>query len=290
MNKNKSFTLIELLVVIVIIGILAGVIMISTSSSIDKANLAKAQAFSNTVQEELLLNLISEWTFDEPEISGKTKDSWSTNSGTVTGADYKTKDTRLCISGGCYYFNGSTDHIDCGNKMDFNGKNNISFSAWINLDSLGAQRNILGRHSSWTDAQGTLRITSSNVLQILLKTTTGQNDIVSIKTIKANQWYYIAYSWDGSFMDIYINGKLDSSTPCTGLINTTPYIPTNSLGSYVGTGSFFVSLIDDARIYDAALTSSQIKQNYIAGLNSMLANGLISRDEYSKKIDMLALK
>ncbi|MDD4376483.1 MAG: prepilin-type N-terminal cleavage/methylation domain-containing protein, partial [Clostridia bacterium] len=30
MNKNKSFTLIELLVVIVIIGILAGVIMIST--------------------------------------------------------------------------------------------------------------------------------------------------------------------------------------------------------------------------------------------------------------------
>ena len=35
-NKQKSFTLIELLVVIVIIGILAGVIMISTSSSIDK--------------------------------------------------------------------------------------------------------------------------------------------------------------------------------------------------------------------------------------------------------------
>ena len=43
MRNNKSFTLIELLVVIVIIGILAGVIMISTSSSIDKANFAKAK-------------------------------------------------------------------------------------------------------------------------------------------------------------------------------------------------------------------------------------------------------
>ena len=37
-NKNKSFTLIELLVVIVIIGILAGVIIISTSSSINKTH------------------------------------------------------------------------------------------------------------------------------------------------------------------------------------------------------------------------------------------------------------
>jgi len=37
-SKNKSFTLIELLVVIVIIGILAGVIIISTSSSINKTH------------------------------------------------------------------------------------------------------------------------------------------------------------------------------------------------------------------------------------------------------------
>jgi len=48
--SNKSFTLIELLVVIVIIGILAGVIIVSVSSSINKANFAKAQSFSNTVQ------------------------------------------------------------------------------------------------------------------------------------------------------------------------------------------------------------------------------------------------
>lgn len=43
MNKKSSFTLIELLVVIVIIGILASVIIISTSSNIGKANNAKLQ-------------------------------------------------------------------------------------------------------------------------------------------------------------------------------------------------------------------------------------------------------
>jgi len=64
MNKQKSFTLIELLVVIVIIGILAGVIMISTSSSIDKANLAKAKGFYNNTKNLPLLNTLSKWSAD----------------------------------------------------------------------------------------------------------------------------------------------------------------------------------------------------------------------------------
>jgi hypothetical protein len=48
-----------------------------------------------------------------------------------------------CIYNSCLYFNGLSDYIDCGNKIDFNGKNRISFSAWIKLDSLNVQRNIL---------------------------------------------------------------------------------------------------------------------------------------------------
>ncbi|MFA7157144.1 MAG: prepilin-type N-terminal cleavage/methylation domain-containing protein [Bacilli bacterium] len=49
-NKQTSFTLIELLVVIVIIGILAGLIMISTSSSINKASIAKAKVFDDSTK------------------------------------------------------------------------------------------------------------------------------------------------------------------------------------------------------------------------------------------------
>ena len=65
MIKNKSFTLIELLVVIVIIGILAGVIIVSTSSSISKANIAKVKVFENSIQNELGANMVSRWKLDE---------------------------------------------------------------------------------------------------------------------------------------------------------------------------------------------------------------------------------
>lgn len=64
MTKHKSFTLIELLVVIVIIGILSGIIMISTSSSIDKASLAKSKVFSENIRNRMLLNLKMEFQFD----------------------------------------------------------------------------------------------------------------------------------------------------------------------------------------------------------------------------------
>ena len=115
MRKQRSFTLIELLVVIVIIGILAGVIIVSTSSSISRANFAKAQAFSNTVQQELLLNLVSEWTFDNESKLGE--DTWGNNDGTVHGAIKETD----CVYGSCMRFNGTDDYIgiNSSNSLHF---------------------------------------------------------------------------------------------------------------------------------------------------------------------------
>jgi hypothetical protein len=48
--------------------------------------------------------------------------------------------------------------------------------------------------------------------------------------------------------------------------------------------------LDDIRIYDTVLSSSTIKQKYIAGLNSMLANGDMSDEEYNQRIENLAQK
>ncbi|MDD2496018.1 MAG: type II secretion system protein [Tissierellia bacterium] len=128
--KSKSFTLIELLVVIVIIGILAGVIMISTSSSITKANLAKAQAFSSTVQNELLLNLVSEWTFDN--IANIGEDTWANNDGIISGDPQIVNND--CIFGKCLELDGD-DYIDysLNNNLRLTGSQTTSFWYKYNL-------------------------------------------------------------------------------------------------------------------------------------------------------------
>ena len=292
MNKQKSFTLIELLVVIVIIGILAGVIMISTSSSMDKANLAKAQAFSSNVQESLLSNLISEWTFDE-DVSPytMTKDTWGTNNGPVTGATYKDKDSGECILGGCYNFDGN-DYIDCGTAINFHGKSKISASVWINATLLPvAYSSVLNRHGDWNNAQGTIMFNNEKKLRVLIKTTTASGDLISNTVFSENKWYYIVYSWDGQIVKLYLNGKEDNDLPLTGTVNTTTSVPNTIIGAYQAkSSSFFNGRIDDVRIYNTFLSSSQIKQNYIAGLYSLLSKGSISKEEYYERMFNLSIK
>ena len=98
--KNKSFTLIELLVVIVIIGILAGVIIVSTSSSISKASIAKSKVFSESLRNELILNLKMEFSFDSIEGSSApytTNDDWGGKS--MTCSRKSTTARKLSIKG-----------------------------------------------------------------------------------------------------------------------------------------------------------------------------------------------
>ena len=136
MNKNKSFTLIELLVVIVIIGILAGVIMISTSSSIDKANVAKIKVFEESVQNNLAANMVSRWTLDEIISTNQTPDQWGNNTGILNGADGlpQLRPASECVTDGCFKFDGVDDYIDCGKNSSLNITDKITISAWIKLN------------------------------------------------------------------------------------------------------------------------------------------------------------
>jgi len=292
--NNKSFTLIELLVVIVIIGILAGVIMISTSSSIDKANFAKAQAFSSTVQNELLLDLISEWTFDEPEEGGKTKDTWGNNHGTIVGA------TQIddCVFGRCYSFDGN-DFIDCGKNIKISNLINSNYktiSVWANILKASSGSNLRQRviflpKNLDNTAFGIAGDSDNKIYGYYRSTADIFLTLNSNEDFTISNWKHICLTQNKTTIKIYVNGVEKNSANNAGIgnnDNTANII----IGSYDGANGskaqFFNGLIDDFRIYNAALSSAQIKQNYIAGLNSMLANGNISKEDYNERINNLA--
>jgi len=281
--KNKSFTLIELLVVIVIIGILAGVIMISTSSSIDKASFAKAQAFSSSIQESLLSNLISEWTFDEGlTMSGDAtnddvKDLWGNNNGDVLGHAPDIVTGNNCVFGKCLSFNGSTDYISLA-SITYNLSAGTTFSFWSkkNLEHNGI---IFGN----TASSSYKRIIFLTNDRLYFETDTDGDKCDSYPKRDTNWHYYVISILNNSAI-FYEDGKIITSEGAV----TNSSITLNKIGASDVAGYSFNGFLDDIRIYNGTLSSSEIKQNYIAGLDSLLSKGSISKADYNQIINKLA--
>jgi hypothetical protein len=51
---------------------------------------------------------------------------------------------------------------------------------------------------------------------------------------------------------------------------------------------YFNGLLDEVRVYSAALTSSAIREDYLAGLDKLLANGQITNQDYQQRISELS--
>jgi len=290
--KNKSFTLIELLVVIVIIGILAGVIMVSTSSSIGKANIAKSKVFEESVQNNLAANMVSRWKLDDKTGIGPyyTSDSWGSSVGTfgngATSTTYPTLESESkCVSGKCMSFDGG-DYIDCGNSSNLNIVRGISVSIWVKTFSLSTNGHIVSRYGSTGQQYSLYQATTGLILYI--NGGGSANALTAPNIFSLNNWIHIVGSFDNisKKQEVFING--------ISLANRTYNVEINNpnektiIGNCAFLDAFFNGLIDDVKIYNSALSSSQIKQNYIAGLDSLLSKESISEEDYNQRINALA--
>ena len=290
--QNKSFTLIELLVVIVIIGILAGVIIVSVSSSINKANFAKAQSFSNTVQNELLGDLVSEWTFNSPAVANITEDSWGNNDGTLVGANGlpQLQIKENCVYGTCYLFDGVDDYIGISNNNLSFGTEDFTIFVWIKHVSTlsGTHRGIFSFGEGGIGLGQYYFYISSDLRKLrFLDGENGEVFVDSNTVVADNLWHFVGVSREGNVLKFYNNGSDDGVYDTFFLNKDYDYAGVCRIGLR-NDNRFFSGSIDDVRIYNAALSAAQIKQNYIAGLNSLLANNNISKEEYDQRLNNLA--
>ncbi|MGI6341096.1 MAG: LamG-like jellyroll fold domain-containing protein [Minisyncoccales bacterium] len=291
--KNKSFTLIELLVVIVIIGILAGVIMISTSSSIDKANFAKAQAFSSTVQNELLLNLVSEWTFDEgPTLSGlatnaDVKDVWGNNNGDVTSHAPSVLTGDNCLFNKCLQFTG-TNYIFVPDN-ESTRLSSVTITAWIKASASYNSKFLSKRNDSTFYFLG---LTSGGKRPYLGIGSSSYNLIEWGSDLTLNEWHFIAGTFDevNSKGILFVDGisKSQSMSYNVGDLTDRPVIIGAESTSGTSISNFFRGNIDNVKLYNAYYAAAYIKKDYILGLNNLFLKGFISKEEYNERINTLA--
>jgi hypothetical protein len=199
--------------------------------------------------------------------SGNANDaSGNGNNGTVSGATLTTD--RFGNANRAYYFDGTSSYINCGNSTTFD-LNNHTIVAWINIDSIvdPAGKHIVGKVNSNTYETLSFGIKdSNNTIGTAFATGTEINHSLSSTTaLQPNHWYYVAMTYDNSTVEFYIDGVLDSSFSRTGTVRTC----TNNLaigrhnGDVSVTGpALFKGSIDDVRIYNRALSASEMQALY----------------------------
>jgi len=177
--------------------------------------------------------------------------------------------------GQAFSFDGVNDHVRVPDASDLRFTSAMTAEAWVFPTSIGSDQHIF---SKWDIVGGinqrsyALAISSAGYAYIIGSpngTATGYTVVYSSATVPINQWTHIAGTYDGSNLKIYINGTLDNSASYSGGI----FAGTDDLGigGAVGGGSVgavvspFAGLIDEASLYNRALSGSEIQSIFNAG-------------------------
>jgi hypothetical protein len=183
--------------------------------------------------------------------------------GAPTLANGKDGDTN-----GSYKFDGSSQYLSIANPAGLpTTSSSRTYCAWVNPTANPNNSVILSQGTASTDnAMGlTLNATypSTDVSFWSLGTT-----VSATYTPKINTWQHICGMLSGTTASIYVDGK-QIGTGTLPTVNTT--LALFNVGANVNFSNKFTGKIDDVRIYNYALTATQIRQIAVQVPTNLLA-------------------
>ena len=206
------------------------------------------------------------WSFDYSDISGSQVTDLSGNNGTgsISG-------TPLVVTGElnqALSFDGATNSVSTAAYSAINFTNSITLSAWINTTNASRYEAIISKYNAGGSGSGYIFRTDQNGY---LEVTIGAADLAAypstaIDTSKINdgKWHHVvAVVTIGQNVSFYVDGSLSSSTPISSVANgdgnAALFV---GASSYTPFGADFTGKIDEIRIYNQALTASQVSVIY----------------------------
>ena len=211
--------------------------------------------------------LVSYCSYDDSGDPGN-DDSGNGNHGTLTGDAAWTSNG---ISGGSISLDGDGDYINYGDKFEFS-EGTIGFWFKPAEDILGSldYRQVLYMKSYTSDTASIhISIKDDGVLYFsILKNyypSTWHHVFSTTTNWYSDSWYYITCVWDSSEISLYVNGDLeDYDTGTNGVKGSSYSAVIGAWKEQINNPNYspFEGLIDEAHVYNRALSASEIEYNY----------------------------
>jgi len=216
-------------------------------------------------------NLVAQWNFNET--SGTTAVSGGTCgtacNGTLTnfastgsqdaapGTGWTAANKRW--GAGALMFDGTNDFVDATTNASLDLTSSLSAEVWFNTSNPNQTTGFIVSKDFSTGNRGWGIKLASNFIFI---EKAGTNLLTSKKSIVAGTWYHIVTTFDGSTWNLYINGQLDNSVSGTSVLTNSSAKFMIGARQYVGAEGYFSGTIDSTKIYNRALTASEVLSNY----------------------------
>ncbi len=212
-------------------------------------------------------------TPEVPPVSASLMIGYNFNEGTgttiadISGHNHTgTLSTTTWSTGGKYgnalNFNGSTSFVETPNTSSLNITGNaITLSAWVYPDTLGTNmliaKPVSGTSHSAPYFSYSLHLYPSGTPRFYLTLGSSSYSVSSLVIPQVGVWSHLAGVYNGSTMKIYVNGQESGSISASG--NITGYATPLRLGVNGGLEENFDGRLDDVRIYNTALTQTEIQ-------------------------------
>ncbi len=209
--------------------------------------------------------LVGHWTMNSEDTdNGKIRDrSAYDNHGTLQG---NPSTGNFGIIGDAYEFDGNDDYIDMGDPDLYNDLAAITVSVWIYRNS-DQQQTYFAKEDDdgGTDMWG-IRQENSSDIRYYVRTDDGSfHDIQSIASSSTGEWVHFALTWDKSTSTLtaYENSVIvDTTSTSSGNLDTEPANAKIGIRDADNLSRPLDGRATDARIYNRALSQSEITQLY----------------------------
>ena len=212
-------------------------------------------------------SLVGAYAFNEGTGTTTADTSGYGNNGTVSGASWTTAGKY----GNALTFNGTSSLVVVNDAASLNLSTGMTLEAWVNPTGLS------NSGGNWVAAISKEHKTAGNDISYALYAAAGTNTPPAVHVyvnnvdygaaggglIALNTWTFLAGTYDGATLRMYVNGILVGSSAVSGSISETSD-PLKIGGDW--SNEMFKGTIDNVRINNKALTQAQIQADMGAAL------------------------
>ncbi len=206
---------------------------------------------ANITALKTVLGLVAAYSFDEGSGTTVFDASGNGNNGTISGTTWTTAGKY----GNALVFNGTNSMVIINNSPSLDLTTGMTLEAWVNPSVVSTVwRDVIYKGDDNYFLSGTSDKGPPAAGGTFYN---GDVPLYAARNLTLNTWTFLAVTYNQSTLKIYTNGVLAVSASDTGSISNSANPLT--IGGDPIYGQFFRGTIDEARVYNLALTAAQVQ-------------------------------